>query len=71
MRASARVETFAGRLTARQFEAMETARECGYYDVPRNGSLEEVASALACSESAASTLLRTVESRLVDVALRR
>ncbi|WP_440772418.1 helix-turn-helix domain-containing protein [Natronorubrum sp. DTA28] len=66
-----RAETLAGRLTARQFEAMETARECGYYDVPRSGSLAEVASALDCSESAASTLLRTVESKLVDAALRR
>lgn len=64
-----RAETLAGRLTARQFEAMETARECGYYDVPRTGSLAEVAAALECSESAASTLLRTVESSLVDAAL--
>lgn len=66
-----RAETLAGRLTMRQFEAMETARELGYYDVPRSGSLAEVAAALECSESAASTLLRTVESKLVDAALRR
>lgn len=66
-----RAETLAGRLTARQFEAMETARELGYYDVPRTGSLAEVAAALECSESAASTLLRTVESALVDAALGR
>lgn len=66
-----RAETLAGRLTMRQFEAMETARELGYYDVPRSGSLAEVATALGCSESAASTLLRTVESKLVDAALRR
>ncbi|KDE59742.1 bacterio-opsin activator [Halostagnicola sp. A56] len=66
-----RAETLAGRLTMRQFEAMEMARELGYYDVPRSGSLAEVATALECSESAASTLLRTVESKLVDAALRR
>ncbi|RQH00911.1 helix-turn-helix domain-containing protein [Natrarchaeobius oligotrophus] len=66
-----RAETLAGRLTARQFEAMEVAREVGYYDVPRSGSLADVAADLECSESAASTLLRTVESELVDAALRR
>ncbi|MDJ1432796.1 helix-turn-helix domain-containing protein [Halostagnicola sp. A-GB9-2] len=66
-----KAETLAGRLTARQFEAMETARELGYYDIPRTGSLAEVAASLKCSESAASTLLRTVESKLVDAALRR
>ncbi|WP_207586484.1 helix-turn-helix domain-containing protein [Halomontanus rarus] len=64
-------ETLAGRLTARQFEAMETARELGYYDVPRSGSLAEVATELGCSESTASSLLRTVESQLVDAAVGR
>ncbi|MCU4743165.1 helix-turn-helix domain-containing protein [Halobacteria archaeon AArc-m2/3/4] len=64
-------ETLAGRLTARQFEAMETARELGYYDVPRSGALAEVATELGCSESTASSLLRTVESKLVDAALGR
>ncbi|RQG95079.1 helix-turn-helix domain-containing protein [Natrarchaeobius chitinivorans] len=66
-----KAETLAGRLTARQFEAMEVARSVGYYDVPRSGSLADVAAELECSESAASTLLRTVESELVDAALRR
>ncbi|SEQ79968.1 helix-turn-helix domain-containing protein [Natrinema salaciae] len=66
-----RAETLAGRLTARQFEAMEAARAVGYYDVPRSGSLADVATELECSESAASTLLRTVESELVDAALGR
>lgn len=66
-----KAETLAGRLTARQFEAMATARDIGYYDVPRNGSLAEVATELECSESAASTLLRTIESELVDAALGR
>ncbi|MEY7849305.1 helix-turn-helix domain-containing protein [Natrarchaeobius sp. A-rgal3] len=66
-----RAETLAGRLTARQFEAIETARDLGYYDVPRSGSLADVAATLECSESAASTLLRTAESELVDAALGR
>lgn len=59
-----------GRLTARQFEAVETARDLGYYDVPRSGSLAAVANELDVSESAASTLLRKAERALVDALLR-
>lgn len=66
-----RSETLAGRLTARQFEALEVARDVGYYEVPRSGALATVAEALECSESAASTLLRSAERGLVDAALRR
>ncbi|WP_247003556.1 helix-turn-helix domain-containing protein [Halosolutus gelatinilyticus] len=66
-----RSETLAGRLTARQFEALETARELGYFDVPRTGSLAAVADELGCSESAASTLLRSAERALVDAAIAR
>lgn len=64
-------ETLAGRLTTRQFEALEVAHEEGYYKVPRSGSLSAVANELECSESAASTLLRSAEKELVDAALRR
>jgi predicted DNA binding protein len=60
--------SLAGRLTRRQFEAVGTARELGYYAVPREASLAEVADALGCSESAASTLLRKGERALVDAA---
>ena len=66
-----RSETLAGRLTARQFEALEVARDVGYYEVPRSGDLATVAKKLECSESAASTLLRSAEKELVDAALRR
>lgn len=66
-----RSETLAGRLTARQFEALEVAREQGYYDVPRAGSLADVADELECSESAASTLLRSAEAALVEAAVAR
>ena len=66
-----RSETLAGRLTARQFEALEVARDAGYYEVPRCGDLATVAEALECSESAASTLLRSAEAELVDAALLR
>ncbi|MDG5817979.1 helix-turn-helix domain-containing protein [Natronococcus sp. A-GB7] len=66
-----RSETLAGRLTARQFEALEVARDAGYYEIPRSGELATVAEELECSESAASTLLRSAERELVDAALRR
>lgn len=61
-----RSETLAGRLTARQLEALEIAHGLGYYEVPRTGSLADVADELDCSESAASTLLRSAEAKLVD-----
>jgi predicted DNA binding protein len=52
-------------------DALRAARDCGYYDVPRDCDLAAVADELACSQSAASTLLRAVEARLVDAALGR
>lgn len=63
--------SLAGRLTRRQLEAVRVAREVGYYEVPREGSLTEVAEALDCSESAASTLLRKGQRALVDAAFGR
>ncbi|MFC4448187.1 helix-turn-helix domain-containing protein [Halorussus aquaticus] len=63
--------SLAGRLTMRQFEAVETARDLGYYDVPRETELADVADALDCTESTASALLRKAEGALVDAALVR
>lgn len=60
-----------GSLTRRQREALETAFDCGYFDVPRTGSLADVADELDVSESAVSTLLRKAERALVETALRR
>jgi hypothetical protein len=48
-------------LTQRQFEAVTAAVECGYYEVPREASIEEVASRLACSTGTAGELLRRAE----------
>lgn len=62
-------ESLAGRLTHRQFEALTVARDLGYYEVPRETALRDVASPLGCSESAASTLLRNGERALVNAAL--
>lgn len=62
-------EPLVGQLTARQFAALETAADLGYFEVPRDASLEEVATELGCSESTASTLLRTGVNHLVDAAI--
>ncbi|MFC7079905.1 helix-turn-helix domain-containing protein [Halorussus caseinilyticus] len=55
----------------RQFEGIETARGLGYYDVPREAELSEVAAELDCTESTASALLRKAERAPVDAALVR
>lgn len=63
--------SLAGRLTARQFEALSVARDLGYYEVPREATLAEVAAALDCSESTASALLRKAQAALADAAVGR
>ena len=63
--------SLAGRLTRRQFEAIDVACRIGYYEVPREASLAEVAQELGISESAASSLLRKAERALVETALAR
>lgn len=52
-------------LTDRQFEAVETATEIGYYAVPRAVSLSAVAAELGVADATASELLRRAESRLM------
>ncbi|WP_313690786.1 helix-turn-helix domain-containing protein [Halorarum halobium] len=56
-------------LTGRQREALRTAMAAGYYEVPREGSLAEVAAALDVSEATASAHLRKAERTLVGRAL--
>jgi len=55
----------AASLTERQREAIAVARDLGYYDVPRETDLEEVAARLDCSPGAVSQLLRRAESAVV------
>jgi hypothetical protein len=52
-------------LTARQREALEVAAAVGYYEVPREGSVADVAARLDCSRSTAGELLRKAEARVV------
>lgn len=54
------------RLTDRQVEAVEAAREVGYYEVPRDATAEDVARVLGCGPSTASELLRRAEAEMVE-----
>ncbi|WP_370628387.1 helix-turn-helix domain-containing protein [Halorientalis salina] len=53
-------------LTDRQQEAVRAAIDHGYYEVPRSGSVEDVAAALDCAPSTASNHLRKAEARLAE-----
>lgn len=63
--------TIAGALTDRQLDAVETAVDLGYYDVPRTASLADVADALHCAESTASNHLRKAEELVMRRLVRR
>ena len=52
-------------LTDRQSAALDAAVEVGYYEVPRSGSVGDVAERLDCSSSTAGELLRKAESRVI------
>ena len=56
----------AGPLTDRQREVLLTARELGYYDVPRTATLTGVAETLGIAKATASDTLHRAESHLVD-----
>ncbi|WP_394348194.1 helix-turn-helix domain-containing protein [Salinadaptatus halalkaliphilus] len=60
-----RHKTIATDCTERQFEALQVAVETGYYDVPRNGTLADVAYELDCAEGTASHLLRQGEAAVI------
>jgi len=53
-------------LTDRQHEAVRAAHEHGYYEVPREGTVEDVAATLDCAPSTASNHLRKAEARLIE-----
>lgn len=55
----------AANITDRQREAVEIAVDAGYYDVPREGSLADVADGLGCTSSTASNHLRKAESKVM------
>lgn len=52
-------------LTDRQEEVLDVARERGYYEIPRQASVREIADEVGCSKSTAANHLRKAEARLV------
>lgn len=56
-------------LTNSQQEALTIARECGYYKIPRQASLADVAVQCGISSQAASERLRRGTSTLIDTTL--
>ena len=57
--------TIAAGVTDRQFEAVSVAVELGYYTVPREVDLGDVADALGCAERTVSNLLRMAEASVM------
>jgi len=53
-------------LTDQQHEALRTAYELGYFDIPRRASLQEVAAELDISASSVSERLRRAQTRLIE-----
>ncbi|WP_423746062.1 helix-turn-helix domain-containing protein (plasmid) [Haladaptatus sp. SPP-AMP-3] len=56
-------------ITERQRRALVAALDAGYYDVPRTGSVDDVAAALDCAHSTAGELLRKAESAVISDAI--
>jgi hypothetical protein len=53
------------RLTERQREALEAAVSVGYYEIPRDGAIADIAAALDCSTSTAGELVRKAEAMVI------
>jgi predicted DNA binding protein len=57
------------RLSDRQREAITTALELGYYEIPRDVGHEDVAEAIDCAPSTAAEHLRKAESKVLQQVL--
>lgn len=55
-----------GALTDRQFEVLQTALDLGYFEVPREASLAELAAELGCAKSTVSVTLRKAQATIVS-----
>lgn len=60
-------DAVAGTLSDRQREALEL----GYYDIPREAGVEDVAAEMGCARSTAAEHLRKTESKLLSAAFER
>lgn len=62
--------SFSRMFTARQEEVLETAVELGYYDVPRQSTLEDVAEVVGIGPTTTGEHLRKVEERVFNEIVR-
>lgn len=69
MRNAERVRTTVP-LSDKQMETLQTALECGYFEVPRGITLKELAKELGCSHQATSERLRRANNRIVTALVR-
>lgn len=60
-------ESRASALTARQREVLDIARERGYYEIPRQTTVREIADEAGCSKSTAADHLRKAEARVMSL----
>lgn len=58
-----------GLLTDRQREAMAAAIAVGYYEIPRKGTVANVADTIGCSHSTAGELLRKAERSVITAVM--
>lgn len=56
-------------LTERQLEVLQTALRIGYYDIPREASMQDIASELECHDSTVAEHLQRAERNLVATVL--
>ncbi|WP_323173631.1 helix-turn-helix domain-containing protein [Natrialba sp. PRR66] len=52
-------------LSDRQHDALEAAKDIGYYDLPRQGTYEDIAARIGCAPSTAAEHLRKAESKII------
>lgn len=52
-------------LSPRQREALQVARDLGYYEIPREADHEDIADAMGCARSTAAEHLRKAESKVL------
>lgn len=58
-------------LSSQQREAIEVAVALGYYELPRNVTIEQVATELECATATAAEHLRKAESRIITTLIER
>lgn len=59
----------ASKLSDRQWEALEAARELGYYNQPREATHDDIAERLDCAPNTAGQHLQKAEAKLVEAVM--